>query len=388
MAYFEPYIDSEGIHVPTYDDILEYLVAQYKGIFGEDVYLGIETPDYQLLSIFAKCLDDYSSLAIGAYNSRNPNYASGNSLDVIVQVAGMIRRMATRSTVVLTVSGAEGTVIPAGKKAIDKNGNLWTLDSSFTIPEEGEGTVSATCDTYGAVSAPIGSIDGIYTPVVGWGEVTNEEEAEVGKDTETDSELRERFFASHSMTENGLVDALVASLRRIGGVDFVSLVSNDTNSTSGGIPAHSMCAIVEGGDPDEIAKTLYNCKSPGTGTYGSVTKTVTDQFGNNHTVKFSRPTKVTVSVTINAIELDGYDDSVAEIIKQSIINDINSLGIGKSWNVTMGYKDIYSSFSGDTPVSVSSISAQNTHGTSTSTMTCEYDEILVTDEEHITIVTT
>ena len=91
MAYFEPYIDAEGVHIPTYDDVLGYLIERYRAIFGSDVYLGEETPDYQMLSVFAKCLDDNSAMIVEAYNARNPLYASGNSLDTIVELAGIIR---------------------------------------------------------------------------------------------------------------------------------------------------------------------------------------------------------------------------------------------------------------------------------------------------------
>ena len=156
MAYFEPYIDAEGIHIATYDDVRDYLIEQYKSIFGSDVYIGQETPDYQMISVFAKCIDDYSALAVDAYNARNPFYAAGNSLDILVELAGIIRRPATYSTAVLTLTGESGTAIDAGKKAIDVSGNLWTIDAGVTIPEAGSVTANATCDTPGAVIAPIG----------------------------------------------------------------------------------------------------------------------------------------------------------------------------------------------------------------------------------------
>ena len=92
MAYFEPSIDADGIHIPTYDDVLENLITEYKNIFGEDVYLGVETPDYQLLSMFAKHLDDMYAICVDAYNARNPDYATGNSLDLLLPLNGMSRK--------------------------------------------------------------------------------------------------------------------------------------------------------------------------------------------------------------------------------------------------------------------------------------------------------
>ena len=53
MAYFAPYINETGIHIPTYPDIRDDLVKMYKSIFGDDVYLENDSQDYQLISIFA-----------------------------------------------------------------------------------------------------------------------------------------------------------------------------------------------------------------------------------------------------------------------------------------------------------------------------------------------
>lgn len=39
MAYFAPYIDDSGLHIPTYQDIMDYLEEQVRLIFGNDIYL-------------------------------------------------------------------------------------------------------------------------------------------------------------------------------------------------------------------------------------------------------------------------------------------------------------------------------------------------------------
>ena len=91
MAYFAPYIDGSGLHLPTYEDRLANLAEGYRSIFGLDAELSESVPDYQLLSVFAKALDDTSALVLQAYNSRNPNYASGAALDLLLPQYGMTR---------------------------------------------------------------------------------------------------------------------------------------------------------------------------------------------------------------------------------------------------------------------------------------------------------
>lgn len=92
MSYFAPYIDSSGIHMPTYEDRLEDLVTAYRNIFGIDAELSPSVPDYQLLSVFAKALDDTSALVVQDFNSRNPMYASGYALDLLLPQYGLTRR--------------------------------------------------------------------------------------------------------------------------------------------------------------------------------------------------------------------------------------------------------------------------------------------------------
>ena len=92
MAYFAPYIDNTGLHMPTYEDRLADLVSAYRSIFGVDSELSESVPDYQLLSVFAKALDDTSALVLQAYNSRNPLYATGQALDLLLPMYGVSRQ--------------------------------------------------------------------------------------------------------------------------------------------------------------------------------------------------------------------------------------------------------------------------------------------------------
>lgn len=92
MPYFVPYIDSTGLHLPTYEDRLTNLLSAYRSIFGQDTILDESTPDYQLLSVFARALDDLSALLLDTFNARNPDYAVGRALDLLCPLFGISRR--------------------------------------------------------------------------------------------------------------------------------------------------------------------------------------------------------------------------------------------------------------------------------------------------------
>lgn len=98
MTYFKPYVDSTGLHIPTYNDILEDMIAAMKQIYGDDIYLDNSSHDYQLLSIFALKQSDTLQAMAYAYNARSPETAIGTSLDSVVKLNGIRRKAASQST--------------------------------------------------------------------------------------------------------------------------------------------------------------------------------------------------------------------------------------------------------------------------------------------------
>ncbi len=62
MAYFAPYIDETGLHMPTYEDRLSALCDSYRSIFGLDAELSESVPDYHNLSENVKFSDIFGSM--------------------------------------------------------------------------------------------------------------------------------------------------------------------------------------------------------------------------------------------------------------------------------------------------------------------------------------
>ncbi len=96
--------------MPTYDDRLQALCESYRSIFGMESELSASVPDYQLLSVFARALDDASALVLNAFHQMNPQYASGASLDLLLPQYGLSRLpgetdAAVRSRIVTALAG-------------------------------------------------------------------------------------------------------------------------------------------------------------------------------------------------------------------------------------------------------------------------------------------
>jgi len=321
-------IDENGIHAPTYQACLDYFKAEYRGIYGQDVYLENDSQDGQLLALFALALHDANSMSVSVYNAFSPSSAQGVGLSRVVKINGLRRNVATSSTVDLRIVGVAGTTISNGAAA-DDAGNRWLLPVNVTIPPAGEITVTAIAAQPGDMKAAPDTITTIATPTRGWQSVTNPSDAVPGAPVERDAALRRRQAVSTALPSRTVLEGIVGAVASISGVNRYRVYENDTDITDvNGIPSHSIAFVVEGGDAQTIAETIARKKTPGAGTFGSTTVTVIDAYGVAHDVRFSRPVQVDISVAIVLKPLAGYTTGVEESIKQAAADYINAVEIG------------------------------------------------------------
>lgn len=323
-------VTAQGIVAPDYQTILSTITGYFQQIYGTDAYLEPDSKDGQMVALVALAVHDANNTAIAVYNSFSPATALADGLTRNVKINGIARKAETRSTVDLLLTGAPGTAITNGSVK-DANNVIWNLPASVVIGVDGNVTVTATCNASGAVAAMAGAVSVINTPTRGWTAVTNPLAATVGAAAETDAQLRIRqaqSVAIPSLTPFAGVDGALANVT---GVIRHKLYENDTGSVdANGLPAHSVSAVVDGGDATDIAQTLHGKKGQGVATYGKTSVTVPDLYGNPHTIWFSRPTVAPVFVKITLRVFNGYTSQIGEQIKQAVSDYINSLGIGES----------------------------------------------------------
>jgi uncharacterized phage protein gp47/JayE len=338
MAYFTPYVDSSGLHLPTYDDILQDLIDKKKTIYGPDIYLGNDSSDYQELAVFALKMYDTLLAVQLAYNSRGPSTAIGSALDVIVKMNGIARKAATYSTAILTITGVASTVITNGV-ARDVNGNLWDLPSTVTIGTGGTATVTATCQTIGSIAALAGDINTISTPTSGWTAVINGAAATQGNPIETDAELRERQAISVELPSQTMLSGTLAAIAEVTSVTRYKVYENPTNAVDAyGLPEHSITCVVEGGDDDDIADAIYLNRGLGCYVNGDVIVTVNDPiYDVDTTIRFYRPVYVPIYVRISVHPLTGYTTAVEDEMIAAVSDYINGLQIGEGLTLSALY---------------------------------------------------
>lgn len=321
-------VTASGISAPDYQTILSAITGYFQQIYGTDSYLDPDSKDGQMVALVALAISDANNTAIQVYNSFSPSTGMTDALTRNVKINGIARKSATNSTVDLTLTGTAGTTITNGS-AKDANGIIWNLPASVTIDTGGSVIATATCANSGAVAAVIGSVNQINTPTRGWTSVTNASAATVGTAIEKDSDLRIRQGQSVALPSLTPFDAVDGALANVDGVTRHKLYENDTGAVdSNGLPAHSLSAIVDGGDATVIAQTIRGKKGQGVSTYGTTSVTVPDTYDNPHVINFYRSTDVPIYIALSLKVFTGYTTQIGQQIQQAIADYINSLLIG------------------------------------------------------------
>ena len=205
------------------------------------------------------------------------------------------------------------------------------------------------CDTAGAITPAIGSVNQIVTSYAGWDSVENNVPANTGRNAETDISLRERWAKSIYHRASGMTEAITAALYDVDGVTFALTYENDSNDTDlDGRPPHSIESIVRGGDPLEIAKTIFRVHAAGITTYGSISQTVNDSQGVSHVVNFNRPTLVPIylNLSITSNPEKRLSASAVGLIKSAIVDYFSTLTVGQDVILQSLYGTIYAATSG------------------------------------------
>jgi uncharacterized phage protein gp47/JayE len=244
MSYSPPSIDATGLHSPAYSDIVNWLIGQFLGIFGNAAYLGTDSADYQDLAVRALQSYDASQLAQMIYLSFSPLTATGVALDLVAgKLIGVARRTASHSVASVLLTGTAGTVIRNGVVR-DVNGLLWDLPSSVTIGSLGTLTVMAISESVGNVGANAGDISAIATPTAGWTGVINLADATPGTAVEPDSTYRARLILSQAKPSLTRLAGTAAAVAAVSGVTRSVIYENKNGYTMGyGIVSTSGTAV-------------------------------------------------------------------------------------------------------------------------------------------------
>ncbi|WLI49225.1 baseplate J/gp47 family protein [Pseudomonas sp. FP833] len=266
-----------------------------------------------------------------AYNSKDPNKAKGNDLDIVCSLTGTIRSGGSRSSVQLTITATPGTPIQAGNRFESvTTGSRWTTDQAVTADSLGAATVNATCTVVGPTQADAGTITRIVDVVAGLASVTNAAPATPGTDGQRDEQLRVTRATAVGRPGNNQIDSMIGELFGVDGVRRVKVYENDTDSNAVsidnpyGLPKNSIAPIIDGGTDDDVAMAIYLKKNPGArlyqaGTPFQVLVTSPKYPTNQKLIRASRPIYVDMIMVINVKNDGTLPPTAGQLIKEAVM---------------------------------------------------------------------
>lgn len=336
-------LNADGLQLKDYNTIQSELITGYNGIYATDgdlINFDSETPDGQLINIFAQAMSDIREVIREVYNSFDSEKCTG-----VIQDSRYALNYLTRKGATFTIQNIDITVnqtvtlnglddnyadINATSYTVsDDAGNLWYLIDTTTLTS-GTTSLPFRSKNYGAFQSTTGTIKNQVTIVLGVTAVNNSVAATtLGEEQETDLEFMLRRDRSTAIRGQNNTDSMLGQLLEIEGVTDADVWDNYTNTTdSTGTAANTVWAIVDGGANTVIADIIY-ANAGNTNFRGAVTVNVTSSGGQTFPVKFDRPNPIALYIRFdfkllveqNAVDLNAIKQYIANNLKYALDED-------------------------------------------------------------------
>jgi uncharacterized phage protein gp47/JayE len=304
-------VTATGISVETNVQIVSDLTTGLQDIYGDDISVDQNSPDGQLIGIFAQACTDVRELAVQIYNNFDPDQATGTVLDQRVAINNIQRQGGTFTiqpiditvSTTVTLQGLDAnfnSLTGTGYTLQDNSGNQWILLNTVTLTA-GLTTLNFRAAQIGLVQPITNSITNQVTVILGVTSVNNSAAPlTVGQNQETDAQLRLRRAQSTAIGSTGYANGLLGAVLGLTGVIEAVLYNNRSNVTDGnGIPAHGIWLIVDGGSSSDIANTMYKKISDGANMKGSVTYNIITPSNEIFTAMWDVPVAQRLYVKFN-----------------------------------------------------------------------------------------
>lgn len=293
--------------------------------------------------------EETASLAFDASNTDIQT-----ALNALTSLSGITVSGSVAADFVITFAGDDGKqdqpLLTVGTNTLSTPAATITITE--TTPGVLQGSCAMTCTTTGPKSANAKTLNVVDTPVGGLIRTFNIDDAVIGRDEETDAELRIRRNLSVTTSRSATVDAIRNRILELNGDSYQALpqltdvivYENDTDFTDAkGIEPHRIMAVVrQEGDvttrDQEIIDTLRAAKAGGIGTsFGNavggnaVSGTSYDSTGIAHAIYFARPSGVTIYLILENFATDStYPADGDSQLKTLLAAYGNTLGVGIS----------------------------------------------------------
>ena len=303
-----------GFNPKTAEEILTALNAFQQTNINANWDVSSGSPIGQINGIIS---DEFAGLweaLQAAYDSRDPDNASDQSLAQLALISGTIKKGKEKAQMLCTCN-LDADTYAAGDLIASKLGDpdARVVNKNEIVSPGGDVTnIEFEAETEGPFEAIAGAISVIAEPVSGWNTVENTTPASGGTDIESDPALRVRREQEIAGAGSSRLDAIVAQVSPLTGIISLTGLENVTNITdANGLPPHSFEIVIWDGatpaaDDDEIAQAILDKIPAGIDSHGQLTGTAKDSQGNTQLIKFSRVAQKPVFLDVDLTETTGY----------------------------------------------------------------------------------
>lgn len=347
----EVYVTVNGLQIPNVQQLIVDLETDQRSLIDPLLDTSPTSPVGVLNGIFASPLREAWEGIQVAYDGFNPDAAENFLLDALCAITGTIREAAAPSSFALDGLVDRRLTISLNAHSSANAGTLFSQEGNPSVvfatienvvndkPDADTFKVSALCTRTGAIACNAGTLTVIQTPVVGLTAVINSQDAHLGNDQQTDTELRITRVEELAIAGSSTVDAIRAALlaytpgNEIFPIQQADVHQNVTDAwDANGLPPHSIEALLYdgggGAGNGAIAHVIWENLGAGIESFGTTTIQTVDEVGSPQFVSFTRVATAPVKIQIvlvydSTTSLYPGDQAVKDAIKARFDAKVN-----------------------------------------------------------------
>lgn len=274
------YIGINGLVTQSLEEIRNDLIAKYKSIYGQDINLEQNSPDGQWINILAQEKKDILDLFTQFYNNLDPDRVIGIPQQILYKLNALTIQAYTYSYVYVNVTVTEDVTLQGldnnienadgtGYTVRDINGNRWILATTQNLTP-GTYPLNFRAADLGSIEAAPNTINVMETILRGVSGVNNPANNYItGNTGESSAQFRRRRNQAMAVPSQGFDESTQSQILNLPNVTQCKVYDNRSNEVVNGIPAHGIWVIVQGGNPQQIGRVIYNNLPPGIPMKGS-----------------------------------------------------------------------------------------------------------------------
>ena len=143
-------LTDQGIDGTSFQEYKTDLEEVFTDALGDDVDLAGESLQGEIINSLASAFFDIDQVVVAVGNALSLDRSRGAQLDNLGSLFSLDRVGATATTADVTLTGADGTVVPDLTRFRTGTGNIFFLDGNVLIGATG----TATGNVYAQVSGP------------------------------------------------------------------------------------------------------------------------------------------------------------------------------------------------------------------------------------------